>query len=56
MGEACISRVVSWTMDLGLAVDEDFTRIRRLEPNQVFEQDTFAAATGSHDHEDFAGS
>jgi hypothetical protein len=41
--------------DLGrvnrLAFDEDFPDVRFLQPNDVFEQDGFATAAGTHDNE-----
>ncbi len=36
-----------------LVIDEDFPGIRRLQPDEMLEQDAFAAAARPHDDEDF---
>jgi hypothetical protein len=38
----------------GLAFEEDFPGVRRFQPDQVLEQDGFAAAAGAHDDENLA--
>ncbi len=39
----------------GFAVDEDFARVGRFNPDEVLEQNAFAAAARTHDDEYFAG-
>jgi hypothetical protein len=39
----------------GFAVEEDFAGVGAFEADEVFEEDAFAAAAGSHDDEYFAG-